>query len=156
VLRAILAAAFLSASTASAASPRSPCSLATRVEVKAAFGGTVGAGAIDNSLPGAPKCQFEVKRSNLGMNGTAVVFFTPGQTADTFKLARKIVPDAVSVAGIATAAFYNPHTASIELLKRNTVATAQGVFLDPGGREPNARKIKTDVILLAKTVARHM
>jgi hypothetical protein len=124
--------------------------------VKAAFGGTVEAGKIDNSLPGAPTCQYEVKHSNLGMSGTAVVFFTPGQTAQTFKLARKIVPDAVSVPGIATAAFYNPHTAAIELLKGDTVATAQAVFLDPGHREPNAMKIKADVILLAKTVAKHV
>ena len=55
------------------------------------------------------------------------------------------------MAGIATAAFYNAHTTSIELLKGNTVASAQGVFFGV-----NAAKIKADVVVLAKAVAKHV
>jgi hypothetical protein len=141
---------------ATAANGPSPCKLATRADVKAAFGGTVASGKVDNSLPGAPTCQFAVKGSNLGLSGTAVVFVTPGQSEATFKVARKIVPGAVSVAGVGTAAFYNPHTTSVELLKGNTVASAQGIFLNPGGPPPNPAKVKADVIVLAKAVARHL
>lgn len=133
------------------AAPASPCSLVTTAQVKAAFGGTVGAGKVDTSLPSAPTCHFKVTHSNLGVNGDAIVFITPGQSAATFKLAKKYVPGAVTVTGVGTAAFYNPHTTSIELLKGSTVASAQGVFFGA-----NAAKIKADVIVLAKAVATHI
>jgi hypothetical protein len=132
---------------ASAATP-SPCKLATVAEVKAAFGGTVGAGKVD---PTVGACRFHVTHSNLGVSGDAIVFVTPGQSAATFKIARKSIPGVVTVAGIATAAFYNPHTTSIELLKGNTVASAQGVFFGV-----NAARIKADVVVLAKAVAKHV
>lgn len=138
------------------AAPSSPCSLATVAQVKAAFGGTVGAGKVDNSIPGAPTCHFQVKHSNVGLSGEAVVFITPGQSAATFRIAKKEVPGAVSVSGVGTAAFYNPHTTAIELLKGSTVANAQGIFLNPGGPQPNAAKLKADVIALAKAVAAHI
>jgi hypothetical protein len=141
--------------SASAAGPPSPCKLATTADVRAAFGGSVGAGKLDSSLPSAPTCRFSVKHSNLGLSGTAVVFITPGQSAATFKIARKEVPGAVSVSGVGTAAFYNPHTTAVELLRGNTVASAQGIFLNPGGPGPNPAKIKADVIVLAKAVAKH-
>jgi hypothetical protein len=137
--------------TANAAAPISPCKLVTTAQVKAAFGGTVGAGKVDTSLPSAPTCHFSAKHSNLGVTGEAVVFITPGQSASTFKLAKKYVPGAVTVHGVATAAFYNPHTTSIELLKGNTVASAQGIFFGA-----NAAKVKADVIVLAKAVAKHL
>jgi type IV secretory pathway protease TraF len=136
---------------ASAAAPASPCKLATAAQVKAAFGGTVGAGKVDTSLPSAPTCHFKVTHSNLGTSGEAVVFVTPGQSAATFKLAKKYVPGAVTVPGVGTAAFYNPHTTSIELLKGNAVASAQGIFLGA-----NAAKVKADVIVLAKAVAKNL
>jgi hypothetical protein len=136
---------------AHAAAPASPCKLATTAEVKAAFGGTVGAGKVDDSIPGAPTCHYAVKHSNLGVSGEAVVFITPGQSAATFKIAKKVVPGAVTVTGVGTAAFYNPHTTSIELLKGNTVANAQGIFFGA-----NAAKIKADVIVLAKALAKHI
>jgi hypothetical protein len=142
--------------SASAAAPRSPCRLATTGDVRAAFGGSVGAGKLDNSIPGAPTCRFSIKHSNLGLSGTAVVFITPGQSAATFRLAKKEIPGAVSVSGVGAAAFYNPHTNAVELLKGNTVASAQGIFLNPGGRGPNPAKIKADVIALAKSVAKHV
>jgi hypothetical protein len=137
------------------ATPASPCALVTSAEVRAAFGGAVGAGRVDNSLPGAPSCHFTVKKSNLGLDGEAVVFITPGQSAAMFKLARKEVPGAVAVAGVGTAAFYNPHTSAIELLKGNRVANAQAIFLNPGGARPNPAKLKADVVALAKAVAKH-
>jgi len=140
------------AASAQAAGPPSPCKLVTVAEVKAAFGGAVAAGKIDNSLPSGPQCIFHVKHSNLGVDGEAIVFVTPGQSAATFKIAKKTVPGAVGVSGIATGAFYNPHTTSIELLKGNAVASAQGVFLGAS----NAAKIKADVIVLAKAVAKHL
>jgi len=136
---------------ANAASPASPCKLATTAQVKAAFGGTVGAGKVDTSLPSAPTCHFKVTHSNLGTSGEAVVFVTPGQSVATFKLAKKYVPGAVTVPGVGTAAFYNPHTTSIELLKGNAVASAQGIFLGA-----NAAKVKADVIVLAKAVAKNL
>jgi hypothetical protein len=144
------------AAAAQAGSQPSPCSLVTSAQVKAAFGGTVGAGKVDNSIPGSPTCHFTVTHSNLGFNGTAVVFLTPEQTVATFKLARKEVPGAVNASGVGTAAFYNPHTAGVELLKGSTVANAQGIFLNPGGPQPNAAKLKADVIALAKAVAAHL
>jgi len=134
--------------------PPSPCALVRAAEVRAAFGGTVGAGRVDNSLPGAPTCHFAVKKSNLGIDGEAIVFITPGQSAAMFKIAKKEVPGAVAVPGVGNAAFYNPHTSAIELLEGNTVANAQGVFLNPGGPQPNAAKLKADVIVLAKAVAK--
>jgi hypothetical protein len=133
------------------ATPASPCKLATTAQVKAAFGGTVGAGKVDNSAPGAPTCRFKVTHSNLGVGGDAIVFITPGQSAATYKLAKKYVPGAVTVTGVGTAAFYNPHTTSVELLKGNTVASAQGVFFGA-----NTAKVKADVIALAKAVATHI
>jgi type IV secretory pathway protease TraF len=133
------------------AAPPSPCRLVTTAQVKAAFGGTVAAGRVDTSLPSAPTCHFKVAHSNLGVNGDAIVFITPGQSAATFKLAKKYVPGAVTVTGVGTAAFYNPHTTSIELLKGSSVASAQGVFFGA-----NAAKIKADVIVLAKAVAAHI
>ncbi|HEX3056425.1 MAG TPA: hypothetical protein VHP82_09830 [Gaiellaceae bacterium] len=136
---------------ANAAAPASPCKLATTAQVKAAFGGTVGAGKVDTSLPSAPTCHFKVTHSNLGRSGEAVVFVTPGQSAATFKLAKKYVPGAVTVPGVGTAAFYNPHTTSIELLKGNAVASAQGIFLGA-----DAAKVKADVIVLAKAVAKNL
>jgi hypothetical protein len=141
---------------AASAGATSPCSLATQAEVKAAFGGTVGTGKVDNSLPGAPTCHFAVRGSNLGMSGSAVVFETPGQTPATFALAKKIVPGAVSVSGVGTAAFYNPHTTSVELLKGKIVASAQAIFLNPGGPQVSAVKVEADVIVLAKAVAKHI
>src|SRR5437868_6767618 len=109
---------------------------------------TVGAGKVD---PTVGACRFHVTHSNLGVSGDAIVFVTPGQSAATFKIARKSIPGVVTVAGIAMAAFYNAHTTSIELLKGNTVATAQGVFFGV-----NAAKIKADVVVLAKAVAKHV
>lgn len=148
----LLAFGLVLAASAQAAGPPSPCKLATVAQVKAAFGGAVAAGRIDNSLPSGPQCIFHVKRSNLGVDGDAIVFVTPGQSAATFRIAKKTVPGAVTVNGIATGAFYNPHTTSIELLKGNAVASAQGVFLGTS----NGAKIKADVILLAKAVAGHL
>lgn len=149
----VLALSFVGAANAA---PPSPCKLVTTAQVKAAFGGTVGAGKVDNSLPGAPTCHFSVKHSNLGISGEAIVFITPGQSAATFKLAKKYVPGAVTVTGVGTAAFYNPHTTAIELLKGNVVASAQGVFYNADGPQPSAAKIKADVIVLAKAVAKHL
>src|SRR5262249_45197143 len=120
-------------SVARSATTVSPCKLTTRADVKAAFGGRVGSGKGDNSLPGAATCHFEVAGSNLGIDGEAVVFITPGQTPATFALARKTIPGVVTVKGIGSAAFYNPRTTSIELLKGKTVASAQGIFINPGG-----------------------
>jgi hypothetical protein len=134
----------------------SPCRLATITEVKAAFGGTVGPGRVDTSLIGAPTCHYAVKGSNLGLSGDAVVFVTPGQTPATFALAKKLVPGAVAVPGVGTAAFYNPHTTSVELLKGTAVASAQAIFLDPGGPPPDPAKTKADTIVLAKAVAKHL
>ena len=134
----------------------SPCKLVTVADVKAAFGGTVSAGKLDTSLPEAPTCHFAVKGSNLGLSGTAVVFVTPGQTPQTFAIAKKIVPGAVTVAGVGTAAFYNPHTTSIELLKGTVVANAQAIFLNPGGPQPDAARTKADTIVLARAVAKHV
>jgi hypothetical protein len=153
---ALVIAVMIGANAASAGAPSSPCQLATATEVKAAFGGTVGAGKIDNSIPGAPTCNYSVKNSNLGLSGSAVVFITPGQTAQTFNVAKKAVPGAVSVSGVGNAAFYNPHTTAIELLKGKVVANAQGIFLNPGGPSPNAAKVKADVVVLAKAVAKHV
>ncbi|HEY8030729.1 MAG TPA: hypothetical protein VIE38_14635 [Gaiellaceae bacterium] len=133
------------------AAPASPCKLATTAQVKAAFGGTVAAGKVDNSIPGAPTCHFKVTHSNLGVGGDAIVFITLGQSAATYKLAKKYVPGAVTVTGVATAAFYNPHTTSVELVKGNTVASAQGVFFGA-----SAARVKADVIALAKAVAKHL
>jgi hypothetical protein len=138
------------------AGSQSPCKLATVAEVRAAFGGTVGAGRVDNSLPGDPTCHYAVKGSNLGLNGTAVVFLTPDQTPATFALAKKEVPGALAVAGIATDAFYNPHTTAIELLKGTVVANAQAIFLNPGGPQPNPARTKADTIALAKAVAKNL
>jgi hypothetical protein len=155
---AVLAAVALvsSSAAASAVDPQAPCKLTTQAEVKAAFGGTVGAGKVDKSIPGAPTCHFSVKGSNLGMSGSAVVFITPGQTKATFAIARKFVPGAVSVSGVGSGAFYNPHTTSVELIKGTTVASAQAIFLDPGGPQVNAAKVEGDVIALAKSVAKHL
>ena len=147
-----VALAVVLAAPAHAAGPPSPCKLATVAEVKAAFGGAVAGGKIDNSLPSGPQCIFHVKHSNLGVDGDAIVFVTPGQSAATFRIAKKTVPGAIGVSGVATGAFYDPHTTSIELLKGNTVASAQGVFLGAS----NAAKAKADVIVLAKAVARHL
>lgn len=144
------------ASAAWSATGVSPCNLVTRAEVKAAFGGKVGPGRVDTTLPGAPTCHFAVTASNLGMTGSAIVFVTPGQTPATFALAKKVVPDVVTVKGVGTAAFYNPHTTSVELLKGRVVANAQGVFLNPGGPPVNAARVKADVIAMAKSVARHL
>ena len=141
--------------TAQAAAPSNPCKLATVAQVKAAFGGTVSPGKVDNTLPGGT-CKFHVKKSNLGIDGDAIVFVTPGQSAATYKIAAKEVPGAVKVTGVGDAAFYNPHTTSVELLKGNTVASAQGVFVNFGGPSVSAAKIKADVIVLAKAVAKHL
>jgi hypothetical protein len=144
------------ASSAFGATSASPCKLTSRAEVKTAFGGKVGPGRVDNSLPGAPTCHFAVTGSNLGRNGEAVVFVTAGQTPATFALAKKVIPGVVTVKGVASAAFYNPHTTSIELLQGKIVASAQGIFLNPGGPPVNAARVKADVIKLAKSVARHL
>lgn len=138
------------------AAPASPCKLATTAQVKAAFGGTVAAGKVDNSIPGAPTCHFKVTHSNLGANGDAIVFITPGQSASTYRVAKKYVPGAVTVKGVGNAAFYNPHTTAIELLKGNTVANAQGVFLDANAHPIASARMKADVIVLAKAVASHL
>jgi hypothetical protein len=155
-----LAAAALVAATIApaglAAKSPSPCKLATKAQVKAAFGGSVGGGKVDNSIPGAPTCRYSVKKSNLGISGTAVLFITPGQTAATFAVAKKFVPGTVSVPGVGDGAFYNPQTTSVELLKGATVASAQAIFLNPGGPRVSAVKIKADVIALAKAVAANL
>ena len=153
---AALAVALATAASAGAAAPANPCKLVAVAQVRAAFGGTVAAGKVDNSLPSAPVCKFHVKGSNLGIDGDAIVFITPGQSAASYKIAAKSIPGAVKVTGVGNAAFYNPHTTSIELLKGNTVASAQGVFVDFGGPSVNAAKIKADVIVLAKAVAAHL
>ena len=140
--------------SAGAAAP-SPCKLVTVAQVKAAFGGTVAAGKLDNSI-GVPSCHFAVKHSNLGVSGEAVVFITPGQSPATFKIAKKQVPGAVSVSGIGNGAFYVANTGSIEMLKGNTVANAQGVFLDANAHPITSAKMKADVIVLAKAVAKHL
>ena len=142
------------AGSANAATP-SPCNLATVAQVKAAFGGTVAAGKVDNSI-GIPTCHFAVKHSNLGVGGEAIVFITPGQSPATFKIAKKQVPGAVSVSGIGNGAFYVANTGSIEMLKGNTVASAQGVFLDANAHPITSAKMKADVIILAKAVAKHL
>jgi hypothetical protein len=152
---AVLAAiALVFASSAHAGTP-SPCSLATVAQVKAAFGGTVSAGKVDTST-GIPACHFKVKHSNLGASGEAIVFLTPGQSAATFKLAKKEIPGAVSVSGIGNGAFYWANTGSIELLKGSTVASAQGVFLDADAHPITSAKMKADVILLAKAVVKNL
>ncbi len=84
------------------------------------------------------------------------MFITPGQTPATFALARMIIPGAVTVKGVGTAAFYRPRTTSIELLKGKVVANAQAVFVNFGGPPVNAAKVKADVIKLAKSVVRHL
>ena len=152
----LVAAALVGPSAAAAANGQSPCTLATQAEVKAAFGGTVGAGKLDNSIPGAPTCHFSIKGSNLGMSGSAVVFITPGRTKATFALAKKIAPGAVSISGIGNGAFYNPYTTAIELIKGTTVATAQAIFTNPGGPQVSAVKVKAGVTVLAKSVAKHL
>lgn len=151
----LLAIALVVAGSAQAAAPASPCSLATVAQVKAAFGGTVAAGKLDTST-GVPACHFKVKHSNLGASGEAIVFITPGQSAASFKVAKKAVPGAVPVTGIGNGAFYVANTGSIEMLKGNTVANVQGVFLDNDAHPITTAKMKADVIVLAKVVLKHL
>lgn len=141
---------------APAAPLRSPCRLATRGEVAGAFGGRVSAGRVDRSVPGIESCRFSVKRSNLGIDGLAVIFIVPGQTAATYRIARSSVPGAAPVSGIGTSAFYNPHTMAVELLKGRVVASAQAIFLNPGGPPISAPRIEADTIALARAVARRL
>jgi hypothetical protein len=141
---------------AAVAGTASPCKLATSAQVKAAFGGTVGAGKVDNSIPGAPTCHYAIKGSNLGQSGSAVVFVTPGQTATTFALAKKEVSGTVSLPGVGNGAFYNPNTMAVELIKGTTVANAQALFFNPGGPQVSAAKVKADTIALAKSVAKNL
>jgi hypothetical protein len=152
---ALVATALLFAGSAHAGSPASPCSLATVAQVKAAFGGTVSTGKLDMST-GVPACRFKVKHANVGASGEAILFLTPGQSAATFKIAKKEVPGAVSVSGIGNGAFYVASTGSIELLKGNTVANVQGVFLDDDAHPITTAKMKADVTALAKTVVKHL
>ena len=153
-LGALAALALVFAGSAHAGSP-SPCSLATVAQVKAAFGGAVSAGKVNTST-GVPACHFKVKHSNLGASGEAIVFVTPGQSAATFRLAKKEVPGAVNVPGIGNGAFYSANTGSIELLKGQTVANAQGVFLDADAHPITTAKMKADVVVLAKAVAKNI
>jgi hypothetical protein len=146
--------ALVFAASANAATP-SPCKLASTAEVKAAFGGSVSAGKVEDAA-GVPACHFAVKHSNLGVSGEAVVFVTPGQSAATFKITKKYIPGAVTVSGIGNGAFYDAHTGSIELLKGSTVASAQGIFLDADAHPITSAKIKSDVVIFAKAVAKHL
>jgi len=57
---------------------------------------------------------------------------------------------------VGTAAFYNPHTTAVELLQGKVVASAQAIFLNPGGPQVSVAKLKADVIALAKSVAKHV
>lgn len=150
-----VALALVFAGSAQAGAPSSPCGLATVAQVKAAFGGTVSAGKIDNSL-GVPSCHFKVKHSNVGASGEVVLFITPGQTPTTFKIAKKEVPGAVSVPGIGNGAFYVANTGSIEMIKGNTVANVQGVFLDADAHPITSAKLKADVTALSKVVVKHL
>jgi hypothetical protein len=138
------------ASGLAAAAAPAPCKLATTAQVRAAFGGSIGAGKVDSSV-GDPMCRFAVSGSNLGQSGTVIVFPSPEQTAAMFAIAKRSVPGAVPVAGVGNGAFYNPHTSSIELIKGKTVATVQGLFLGA-----SAAKVKADVIALARTVGKNL
>ena len=155
---AILAAGLAPAagSGAAAAGATSPCTLVTAAQVKAAFGGTVAAGEIDNSIPGQATCHFAVKGSNLGANGDTIVFLTPNQTPALFALAKREVPGAVTVPGLGDGAFYNAHTTAIELIVGGTVADAQAVFFTAQGTHVTSGKVKADVIALARAVAKHL
>jgi hypothetical protein len=153
---AIVAGVLAGQSSASRPTVLTPCKLASSGQVKAAFGGKIGAGKLESTIPGAPTCEFAVKGSNLGMNGSAIVFITPGQSRATFALAKTLVPGAVTVSGVGDGAFYNPRTTTVELIKGTTVANAQAVFLNPGGPAVSAAKVEADAILLAKAVAKHL
>jgi hypothetical protein len=151
----LVAVVLVFAGSAHAGAPASPCSLTTVAQVKSAFGGAVSAGKLDTST-GVPACHFTVKHANVGASGEAIVFLTPGQSAATFKSAKKEVPGAVSVAGIGNGAFYVANTGSIEMLKGDTVANVQGVFLDNDAHPITTAKMKTDVIVFAKAVLKHL
>src|SRR6266498_1027042 len=99
------------ASTETTSSPsqsggRDPCSLTSPTAIAVAFGGTVAGGVVDRTFPD-PQCKFTVTGSNLGIDGTVVVFQTPEQTEETFRLAKQDLPDLGDAPGVGDDAFYN-------------------------------------------------
>ncbi len=129
---------------------KNPCAMTSPSGVAAAFGGAVGEGKVDDSLPD-PACTFTVTGSNLGIDGSVAVFLSPEQTASTFQTAKKTIPDVVAVS-LGDEAFYNPRTSAIEFIKGPTVGTVQAIFTNFGGPPVDAAKVKADTLSLAQTV----
>jgi Protein of unknown function (DUF3558) len=127
-----------------------PCALTTPSAVAAAFGGTVAAGKVVPDVVGKA-CWYQVTASNLGVSGHILITPLASLDAQTFAEAKKL-PGEVDVPGVGDDAIYLAATATMEILKGNTVVNAQPLF-SSGGQPVSGAKVKADTIALARSIA---
>jgi hypothetical protein len=144
------AAASTGTGAGSGANPSDPCSLVTRADVEAAFGGSPTAGKIDEN----GTCAFDVSGTihagpNAGVPGTVGVSF--GRKFDPYDTAKLLFGDAVTkVDGLGTEAWYGLAAVHAKI--------AGGELVVGGFWVGNLDKavIQKDTITLAKAILAHL
>lgn len=132
------------------------CRITAPGDVAAAFGGKVVTTSAGTSGIGNPICRFTLTKSNAGVPGTVSVTVDAKSSAKTFAQIKKSLPGATSVAGVGDSAFFVAGTSTVQFLKGSQAAVLQATLRAPGGPTPPAARVKSDLIVLAQSIAASM
>lgn len=136
--------------TGAGAVPSDPCSVVTKADVEAAFGGSSSAGKIDEN----GSCAFEVSGTihagpNASVPGSVGVSF--GDTFDSYDRARVVFGDAITnVDGLGTDAWYGLSAVHAKIAGGELVVA--GFWVGNFNRDT----LKADTITLTKAILAHL
>jgi len=141
--------------TATATPAFNVCTFVPSSAVAASFGGTVTSTASGTFLADSPLCNYGVRASNLGLDGTVQVIDLTIWNSTMYAdwVANRKSPKAVQVPGVGEDAWYTPEQTSVLLHRGNTVYFVGALFRPPAGTALDAGKVKADTEALAKSVA---
>lgn len=128
-----------------------PCTLVTTAMVNTAFGAKASAPQPGDFL-GNPVCNFAVTGTSVGADLGLQVLVLVAYDRARFDSVRAGAPGDADVPGVGDAAFYDPKTAAVTLVKGGTVILI-GAQRPPSGPTPDPAALENAVVAVAKAAA---
>jgi hypothetical protein len=129
------------------------CTLTSSTDVARAFGAKIVAEHSGTTGIGHLRCEFVASTSNVGASGRVVTTSNDSGTVQMFMQMKAVYPDAIGITVAAARAFYSPSASLLLVMESKTIVTVHAVLNAPGSPAANARRIKDDLAVLARSIA---
>lgn len=130
-----------------------PCKITTGSTVGKAFGAKITNETAGRSGTGAYLCQFSLTKTNAGPGGTVQMSQVSPESAATFAKVRAGIAGAEKVSSVGDAAFYVPHTHTLQLRRGHTVVVISASLRAPLAPTASASKTRADLVALGRQIA---